>query len=94
MRRVAQRHGGVFAALAAFVGDGHALTLVHGNHDVEFFWEIVQDEFKRTLVAHARPRFAAARDEEEFLSRVEFNPWFFYVDGVAYMDLAQFEAAG
>lgn len=86
MRAVGARHAEVFAALAEFVVDGHTLTLVHGNHDVEFFWEVVQDEFKRTLLAHARPHLTAPGDEESFLGRIEFNPWFFYVDGVAYIE--------
>ncbi|MCW5837654.1 MAG: hypothetical protein KIS78_35000, partial [Labilithrix sp.] len=39
LRRVAARHADVFAALAGFVADGHALTLIHGNHDIELHWD-------------------------------------------------------
>ena len=80
LRRVAERHRDVFAALAAFVADGHALTIVHGNHDVEFHWEIVRTEFRAILSSHA------SIDEASLAARVEFNPWFFYADGVAYIE--------
>jgi len=82
MRRVGERHGEVFTALAAFVSDGHMLTIVHGNHDVEFHWDAVKEEFKKILVAAAPPGVDAAK----FLARVEFNPWFFYVADVAYIE--------
>ncbi|HWL86929.1 MAG TPA: hypothetical protein VNO21_14065, partial [Polyangiaceae bacterium] len=82
MRRVGERHLEVFAALAEFVADGHMLTVVHGNHDVEFHWDAVKDEFKKIL-ADASP---AGTAREAFLGRVEFNPWFFYVADVAYIE--------
>ncbi|MBX3209744.1 MAG: hypothetical protein KF764_32215 [Labilithrix sp.] len=92
LRRVAARHADVFAALAAFVADGHALTLIHGNHDIEFHWDAVKDDLRDVLYEHAHrpdgpsaePREREARDA--FHARVEFNPWFFYRDGVAYIE--------
>jgi UDP-2,3-diacylglucosamine pyrophosphatase LpxH len=88
MRKVAERHADVFDALADFVAAGHALTLVHGNHDLEFHWDAVKDELRKTLVASAARRHAsdAAFDESVFGSRIEFNPWFFYVNGMAYIE--------
>src|SRR5215472_15582991 len=86
LRRVAVRHADVFAALAAFVADGHALTLVHGNHDVEFHWDMVKAEFRSILLSHALrakdPRtLNHAAFATSFFERIEFNPWFFYVHG-------------
>jgi UDP-2,3-diacylglucosamine pyrophosphatase LpxH len=89
LRRVVRRHADVFAALAAFVADGHALTVVHGNHDIELYWEEVQEDFRAALVAHARSASvagAAALDEAAFRERIGFNPWFFWRDGVAYIE--------
>ncbi len=80
MRRVAMRHADVFSALAAFVEKGHALTLVHGNHDLELHWDGVQQEMRKVLRDHA----PAA--DEGFDDRIGFQPWFFYVDGVAYIE--------
>jgi UDP-2,3-diacylglucosamine pyrophosphatase LpxH len=83
LRRVATRHAEVFAALAAFVADGHALTLVHGNHDIEFHWDEVKDDFRDILRSHVRE---SVTDTDEFRARIDFNPWFFYREGVAYIE--------
>jgi len=83
LRRVAKRHPEVLGALARFVASGHALTIVHGNHDVEFHWEEVQADFRALLVQHADVIGAEA---DEFAARIDFNPWFFYWGGVAYIE--------
>jgi len=80
LRAVAARHRPVFAALASFVGAGHALTIVHGNHDVDFHWDIVKDEL-RTILGELSPAGAPAFD-----TRIEFAPWFYYVGGMAYVE--------
>jgi UDP-2,3-diacylglucosamine pyrophosphatase LpxH len=85
LKRVAERHTEVLAAIAEFVAKGHALTMVHGNHDIEFHWESVQTEFREILarlaiIAH--PEIDAAA----LMARIEFNPWFFWADGVAYIE--------
>jgi UDP-2,3-diacylglucosamine pyrophosphatase LpxH len=82
LRAVAERHREVFAALAAFVADGHALTIVHGNHDVEFHWDAVKQEL-RGLLAELAP---CPLDANELAGRIEFAPWFYYVGGVAYVE--------
>lgn len=94
LARVAKRHADVFEALALFVADGHALSLVHGNHDIEFHWDAVKDDFRALLFAHVSSRSraseGAAADScsslSSFSARIEFNPWFFYRDGVAYIE--------
>jgi UDP-2,3-diacylglucosamine pyrophosphatase LpxH len=80
LRRVADRHSAVFEALARFLADGNVLTIVHGNHDLEFHWEAVQKEFRAILgrLAHGR--------EDAFAKAIDFNPWFFYLGGVAYIE--------
>jgi len=88
LRAVAARHPGVLQAVADFVADGHALTIVHGNHDVEFHWDVVKEDLKALLVELAQ-RARGRHDEAfaaEFLARIEFEPWFFYVKGVAYIE--------
>jgi len=88
LRAVVARHRVVFEAVAAFVADGNALTLVHGNHDVEFHWDPVKQELRDVLVEMA----LAARGGDDavfasdFASRIEFAPWFYYVGGVAYIE--------
>jgi UDP-2,3-diacylglucosamine pyrophosphatase LpxH len=86
LARVAARHADVFAELAAFVADGHALSLVHGNHDIEFHWDAVKDDFRAFLLGHAKDAVSSEIERAAFLERIEFNPWFFYRDGVAYIE--------
>jgi UDP-2,3-diacylglucosamine pyrophosphatase LpxH len=87
LRAVAARHRVVFEALASFVADGHALTIVHGNHDVEFHWDGVKEELRALLVETAlRTRSGDASFASDFASRIEFAPWFYYVGGVAYVE--------
>ncbi|WP_146646287.1 hypothetical protein [Labilithrix luteola] len=88
LKRVAERHADVFGALASFVADGHALSLVHGNHDIEFYWDGVQDDFRQILLRLALETSGEELplDRAAFLARIEFNPWFFYRDGVAYIE--------
>ena len=85
LRRVGERHRGFFDVLAGFVADGHALTMVHGNHDIELHWDDVQSDLRQLLLAHAR-RQRPGLDEAAFLERVEFNPWFFYRKGLVYIE--------
>jgi hypothetical protein len=81
LRRVAKRHAPVFDALADFVADGHALTVLHGNHDIELHWDAVKDDF-RALVAGA----AEGAEREARAGRIEFSPWFFYREGVVFIE--------
>ncbi len=88
LRAVVERHRVVFEALADFVAAGHGLTIVHGNHDVEFHWDAVKDGLRDLLVEIAvrRNGWQKAPTAQDFASRVEFAPWFYYVGGVAYIE--------
>ncbi len=96
LRAVAARHAVVFEALAAFVASGHALTIVHGNHDVEFHWEAVQQDLRALLgrlasgggggAGGASADAQAEAHARAFQARIEFAPWFYYVGGVAYIE--------
>jgi UDP-2,3-diacylglucosamine pyrophosphatase LpxH len=85
LRRVAERHVEVLSSLAEFVAHGHALTMVHGNHDIEFHWDAVRTEFK-AILARLASKTHPDLDEAVFSARIEFNPWFFWADGVAYVE--------
>lgn len=88
LRRVAERHADVFAALAAFVDDGHAITFIHGNHDIELHWDAVKDELRRLVLEHARLARGGPPllDEDALRERIGFDPWFFWRDGVAFIE--------
>jgi UDP-2,3-diacylglucosamine pyrophosphatase LpxH len=76
LRRVAAHHRTVFAALGRFVDAGNALVIVRGNHDVDLHWEPVQAAFREVLAEHA----VFGRE------RVEFADWFYYEEGVVYIE--------
>jgi UDP-2,3-diacylglucosamine pyrophosphatase LpxH len=86
LRFVVERHQDVFDALAGFVADGHALTFVHGNHDLEFYWDVVKDDLRALLFARACSGRSDAIDGPAFDGRIGFHPWFFYVAGLAYIE--------
>jgi UDP-2,3-diacylglucosamine pyrophosphatase LpxH len=87
LRAAISRHRGVFEALARFVGAGHALTIVHGNHDVDFHWDAVKEELRSALVGFAAPTpTPTGRAAGDMLERIEFAPWFYYVGGMAYVE--------
>lgn len=76
LRIVMRHHAEVMAGLARFVAAGNTLVIVRGNHDVEWHWENVQDEFRRKLA-----EYAPIGPEH-----VEFVPWFYYEEGVVYVE--------
>jgi UDP-2,3-diacylglucosamine pyrophosphatase LpxH len=76
LRRVADHHRAVFAALAEFVAAGNRLVVVRGNHDVDLHWEPVQVAFRELLASHG----AVPAD------RVEFADWFYYEEGLVYIE--------
>jgi UDP-2,3-diacylglucosamine pyrophosphatase LpxH len=86
LRLVAERHHDVFDALAGFVADGHALTFVHGNHDVELHWDAVKDDLRDILFSRACAARRDALDGSAFHARIAFDPWFFYVAGLVYIE--------
>ena len=88
LRAVALRHAVVMQALADFVADGHALTIVHGNHDMEFHWDVVKEDLKALLLqlAQATPGRQDAAFAADFVARIGFEPWFYYVKDVAYVE--------
>jgi UDP-2,3-diacylglucosamine pyrophosphatase LpxH len=81
LRAAVARHRGVFQALSDFVASGHAVTIVHGNHDVDFHWDPVKDELRSLLVG-----MAGASAASDMGDRIEFAPWFYYVGGMAYVE--------
>lgn len=81
LRRVAEEHREVFAALARFATSDasdtpNSIVVVRGNHDVDFHWHPVQAAFRDELSFHA----SGAGE------RVEFREWFYYEEGRVYVE--------
>jgi UDP-2,3-diacylglucosamine pyrophosphatase LpxH len=79
LHRICQGHPLVFEALARFLSRGNRLVIIKGNHDLEFFWQAVQEEFVELLAAKwpvddgrprsARQRFLKLQPAVEFCQR-------------------------
>ncbi|MFN3197971.1 MAG: hypothetical protein ACE366_06070 [Bradymonadia bacterium] len=87
LSRLMERHRRAFVYLAGFVGAGHQLDIIQGNHDEELFWPKVQE----TLVAGLKQIYFGGEDTaevtpEDFESRVRFHPWCLHIPGVLYVE--------
>ena len=80
LRRTAERHPTVFDAFARFVHRGNSLHIIRGNHDSEWRWPAVQEEFRRILAE----RSGAPRRKIDRL--VEFHDWFYLEPGFFYAE--------
>ncbi|MGD1994660.1 MAG: hypothetical protein PVI59_15810 [Anaerolineae bacterium] len=85
-----QGHPIFFRALAWFVGRGHRLVFVRGNHDLELYWPQVQDRLRSHIAAEYRAAFDCAPEDPlppDFQERIDFRPgWFHYRRGVFYAE--------
>ena len=90
MASIYRGHPLFFRALAWFVGQGHRVVFVQGNHDLEIFWPEVQAQV-REFVTWEYP--AAFQDGEEhpplpnLEKQIDFRPgWFHYRQGAFYAE--------
>lgn len=88
LQRLMERHRRVFVYLADFIGCGHRVEIIQGNHDEELFWPAVQ----RTLVEGLVELYFGAEGHsgdltpDAFAQRISFHPWFFVEPGVLYFE--------
>ncbi len=69
------------AALARFVGAGHTVRILRGNHDVELYFKEVRQRLRRHLA-----RLAGGPSEQEARQRVRFHQWFYLQPGRLYVE--------
>jgi hypothetical protein len=72
LERIARRHRGVLAALAAFAAAGGQIDLVPGNHDIELRWPAVERRLRGLL--------------DEPGERLRVHPWILHIPGVLYAE--------
>lgn len=89
LQAVAAGHPEVFEALAAFVAEGHRLTILKGNHDVELHYPRVQDAFLAILRA-AFGRIASPPPSASAASigpaAIRFADWFHHEEGLVWIE--------
>ncbi len=71
---IAKGHELFFEALASFISGGNRLSIISGNHDIELYWEEVQDEFRKLIVA-SKP---GGVTRQQVRDNINFYPWFYY----------------
>jgi UDP-2,3-diacylglucosamine pyrophosphatase LpxH len=85
LEKIVNGHWQFFEALAGFVGSGNLVTIIKGNHDVEFHYGAVQEEFvnqlreiyRNKLVRDGEPDWAE-RAGMVSSNSVRFADWFYY----------------
>lgn len=97
LEEVMERERLVFRLLAAFVGAGHQLVIIKGNHDAQFHFEGVQVRFIEGLLAlhqlrapvrrrrHA-PEGTREAEKRSFRERISFCRWFYYEEDLVYIE--------
>lgn len=76
LRRIYKGHPVVFEALAEFIMQGHRLILTKGNHDLEFYWPKVQNEFRKLLASKLPARNSVYKGAIERLRFIDENVTF------------------
>lgn len=90
LEQIVAENRAVFAALARFVGAGHELLVLKGNHDAELHWDRVQDKLRALLlelwIEQLEGRSATVQAVDAFGARVTVHRWFYHHHGVLYVE--------
>lgn len=90
LEQIVSENRAVFAALARFVGEGHELLVLKGNHDAELHWDRVQDKLRTLLlelwIEQLDGRSATLQAIDAYRARVTVHRWFYHHHGVLYVE--------
>lgn len=82
MGRIIEGHEVFFQAMVDFVGrEGNSVVILKGNHDIQLFWDGVQNEMYDRMACLATPELALLLRE-----RIIFKPWFHYEPGLIWVE--------
>jgi UDP-2,3-diacylglucosamine pyrophosphatase LpxH len=87
--KVADGHQEFFNALANFIVEGNMLTIIKGNHDVEFHYRRVQEAFiQRIKAAYGSEAGSDSAKEAGKINSnsVLFADWFYYEKGLIWVE--------
>lgn len=84
--RILERHRAIVTYLADFIGSGHSVVFLRGNHDAELFWPEVQEDLAQRLVeTYFGGEEVPGVTPAAFRGRIEFRDWFFQIPGVVHL---------
>jgi len=79
--KIFKGHPVFFKALSSFISKGNFVKILKGNHDIQLFWEKVQERIVSNLEDLAEPS-----QKHLIRTNIEFPPWFFYISGKLYVE--------
>ena len=83
---ILRSHPQLLLALARFIGAGHEIYILRGNHDLELFWPQVQDHLRLLIAEHHPSDMSYLEVKEAAKARIHFPPWFYLEPGVLYVE--------
>ena len=82
-----ERHRDFFVHLADFIGCGHTVRFIRGNHDEDLFWPEAKAALVDSLVnLYFGAEGTLGERQSAFRSRVHFHDWFYLEKGHFYME--------
>jgi UDP-2,3-diacylglucosamine pyrophosphatase LpxH len=87
LRKVMLGHEKFFESLTEFLLAGNRVTILPGNHDIEFSLPEVQDCFRDGLIEKFLPEEVDRQDAEKSIKEnLDFKPWFYFEPGLVYVE--------
>jgi UDP-2,3-diacylglucosamine pyrophosphatase LpxH len=93
LKKIMEGHRKFFEALAEFAGRGNLITIIKGNHDVEFCYAGVQAEFINELRGTLKRKSIRTADPDRAhrvaminSQSVRFADWFYYEKNLLWVD--------
>jgi len=90
LQKIADGHFEFFQAIGAFLANGNLLTVIKGNHDVEFHYAAVRQAFlSQVRAAYERVQAGSTQAARFHPGSVRFSDWFYYEAGCLWIEHGQ-----
>jgi UDP-2,3-diacylglucosamine pyrophosphatase LpxH len=87
LRKLMNGHWIFFQALSRFLVAGNAVTIIPGNHDIEFSIPEVQNCLRVELLNYITEKEKDKQDISNLINKyLSFLPWFYYEPGLVYVE--------
>ncbi len=87
LQKIMNGHWIFFQALSQFLIAGNGVTIIPGNHDIEFSIPEVQNCFRTGLLNYIPEKEKGKQDVSTLINKnLSFLPWFYYEPGLVYVE--------